>query len=222
VASDFDFQGPGVVKPHPKKNWVNPDARQVAFPSGASRRRSGPSRERSGPSREPSGPSREPSGPSTEPSGPSREPSGPSRTRTGRSLLQILAALFGLVFLLGGVGGFIPGVTSNYAELELFGTDSKAELLGLFRISILHNIVHLLFGVGLLAAASAAASRAYLIGGGVVYLGVAAYGFVVDKESDANFLPLNDTDNLLHVGLSLGMIAAGVLGTALDRKSSRA
>jgi len=124
----------------------------------------------------------------------------------------------GLAFLLVGVGGFIPGITSNYDDLSLFGTDSNAELLGLFRVSVLHNIVHLLFAIGLLAAARASLSKIYLIGGGVGYLGVAAYGFIIDYQSDANFLPLNDADNFLHVGLSLAMIALGLVGLAVARR----
>ncbi|HSH61674.1 MAG TPA: DUF4383 domain-containing protein [Acidimicrobiales bacterium] len=137
----------------------------------------------------------------------------------GRSLLQIFSAVVGLAFLLAGVGGFIPGITSNYDDLSLFGTDSNAELLGLFRVSILHNIVHLLFAIGLLAAAKASLSKLYLIGGGVGYLGVFAYGLIVDQDSDANFLPLNDADNFLHLGLSLGMIVLGVVGVAVAKRA---
>ena len=33
MASEHDFQGPGVERPHPKKGWVNPDAKQVHFAS---------------------------------------------------------------------------------------------------------------------------------------------------------------------------------------------
>ena len=182
--SDYDFKGPGVNKPHPRKNWVNPDAHQVHFAR------------------------------SEQP----RVAAGPRPERASRTLVQLAAAVFGLVFLLIGIGGFIPGVTSSYDQLELLGQDSQAELLGLFRVSILHNIVHLLFGVGLLAAASASLAKAYLIGGGVVYLAVAAYGFVVEEGSDANFLPLNDADNLLHVGLALAMILVGLVGSAAGRR----
>jgi hypothetical protein len=144
------------------------------------------------------------------------------RPRRGedRSLLQILAALFGLAFLLAGIGGFIPGLTSNYDELSLLGTDSNAKLLGLFRVSVLHNLVHALFGVGLLAAARASWSKLYLLGGGLAYLGVVAYGFIVDQSSDANFLPVNDADNLLHVGLSLGLVGAGLVGLAVERRTA--
>ncbi len=121
------------------------------------------------------------------------------------------------------MGGFIPGITSDYDDLSLFGTDSNAELLGLFRVSVLHNIVHLLFAIGLLAAARASWSKLYLIGGGVAYLGVAAYGFVVNYSSDANFLPLNDDDNFLHVGLSSAMIVLGLVGIVVARqRASRA
>ena len=154
-------------------------------------------------------------------SGPSApQPEQAKARRTGRSLLQVFAAVMGLAFLLAGLGGFIPGVTSNYDDLSLYGTDSNAELLGLFRVSILHNIVHLLFGVGLLAAARASWSRLYLLGGGVGYLGVFAYGLLVEQSSDANFLPLNDADNLLHLGLSLAMILLGLIGIAAERRGT--
>ena len=139
-----------------------------------------------------------------------------------RSLLQTFAAVMGLVFLLAGVAGFIPGVTSNYDELELAGTDSNAELLGLFRVSILHNLVHLAFGVGLLAAARRTWAAAYLIGGGVTYLIVVLYGILIDESSDANFLPLNGADNLLHLVLSLAMIGLGLIGMAADKRNQAA
>ena len=75
---------------------------------------------------------------------------GQSRTR---SLAQVGAFVAGAVFLLVGILGFIPGITTNYDEMAFAGTDSQAELFGIFQVSVLHNIVHLLFGVvGLWAA----------------------------------------------------------------------
>jgi len=140
------------------------------------------------------------------------------RARGGRSIGQLFAAVFGLAFLLAGIGGFIPGVTQDYDGLSLYGTDSTAELLGLFRVSIVHNIVHLLFGVGLLAAARASWSKVYLLGGAVAYGVVLAYGLVVDQDSEANLLPINDADNLLHVGLTAGLLIAGLVALAADRR----
>lgn len=162
-----------------------------------------------------------------ESAGRSRRGRGPRRARgpSGGSLtggeerqpIHAFAATMGLLFLLIGVAGFIPGVTSNYDELAFAGPESRAELFGLFRVSILHNIVHLVFAVGLLAAARAAWSRAYLLGGGVGHLGVVLYGVLVDHESDANVLPVNDADTLLHLGLAVVMIALGLIGTRLSR-----
>ena len=52
-----------------------------------------------------------------------------------------------------GVLGFIPGITTNYDMMTFAGHHSEAKLLGLFDISVLHNIVHLAFGVAGLALA---------------------------------------------------------------------
>ena len=139
-----------------------------------------------------------------------------------RSLAQTLALVFGVTFLLVGIAGFIPGITGNYDELSLLGTDSDAELLGLFRVSILHNIVHMLFGVGILAARRHDWSKLYLIGGGVAYVLVSAYGFIIDETSDANFLPINTADNFLHVVLSLALLGAGLVAVAAERRGAHA
>ncbi len=120
--------------------------------------------------------------------------------------------MVGAVFLLVGVLGFVPGVTSDYSQMEFAGHESGAMLLGLFQVSILHNIVHLLFGVaGLAMARTAASARTYLIGGGAIYLVLWVYGLVINMDSTANFVPLNTADNWLHLVLGIGMIAIGVL-----------
>jgi hypothetical protein len=128
---------------------------------------------------------------------------------------QLFAVAVGAVFLLVGVLGFIPGITTDLDDIAFAGTDSRAELLGVFQVSILHNIVHLAFGVlGLYAARTIAASRLYLVAGGFVYLVLTLYGAVVDKASDANFVPLNTADDWLHLGLGLGMIGLGLAAGA--------
>jgi hypothetical protein len=89
-------------------------------------------------------------------------------------------------------------------------------------VSILHNIVHLLFGVaGLALARSWDGARAYLLGGGAIYLVLWVYGLVVDHDSSANFVPLNDADNWLHLLLGLGMVALGLLLGMRDRRVDR-
>jgi hypothetical protein len=136
---------------------------------------------------------------------------GTTTTRVRRSPAQSVATVVALVFLLVGILGFIPGITTHYDDLSFAGHTSDAKLLGIFEVSVLHNIVHLLFGVaGLALARTPAGSVSYLIGGGVVYLVLWVYGLVVDKSSNANFVPLNDADDWLHLALGVLMIGAGV------------
>ena len=60
-------------------------------------------------------------------------------------------------------------------------------------------------------ARTASGARAFLVGGGAVYLVLWLYGLVVDKASQANFVPLNTADDWLHFVLGLAMIALGVV-----------
>jgi uncharacterized protein DUF4383 len=126
--------------------------------------------------------------------------------------VQKAAALVGAVFLAVGILGFIPGITINYDQLGFWENKSDAELFGLFQVSVLHNIVHLLFGVaGLALARSWKGARTYLIGGGFIYLALALYGALIDQNRDANFIPTNNADDYLHLVLGLGMVALGFL-----------
>ncbi|MEU8333184.1 DUF4383 domain-containing protein [Micromonospora sp. NPDC048839] len=132
-----------------------------------------------------------------------------------RPRVQVAALVVAGVFLLIGVLGFVPGVTTDYGELRFAGHHSDARLLGLFQVSILHNAVHLLYGlVGLVLARSVAGARVFLAAGGASYLALWLYGLAieaVDPESGANILPVNDADNWLHLALGFGMLALGLL-----------
>ena len=139
-------------------------------------------------------------------------PASARRGTTVRSTLQKAALAVGVVFLAIGVLGFIPGVTSNYSDMMFATHDSDALLLGIFQVSILHNIVHLLFGVaGILLARSWSGARNYLIVGGAIYLVLFLYGLLIGQESAANFVPLNAADDILHLILGIGMIALGLV-----------
>lgn len=136
-----------------------------------------------------------------------------------RTPVQTIALLFGVVFLIVGILGFIPGITSE-APGEFAGEDSEAELLGIFRVSILHNMVHLLFGIaGLALAATADGARTFLIGGGVIYLVL----WVVGLVGGLDWLPSSSDDHWLHFGLGVVMVAAGyLLGRAPSARTTAA
>jgi hypothetical protein len=142
-----------------------------------------------------------------------------NRVGTNKTTVQKAAQAVGAVFVLVGILGFIPGITTNYSTLGFAGHGSGALLLGLFQVSILHNLVHLLYGVaGLAMARTASGARSYLLYGGIVYLVLWLYGLFIDKQSAANFVPLNTADDWLHFVLGVGMIA---LALALGRNANR-
>ena len=125
--------------------------------------------------------------------------------------VQGAAVLVGAAFLLVGILGFIPGVTTDYDLLDWAGHHSGAKLFGVFAVSGLHNVVHLAFGVAaLVMARTYAASRVYLLSGGLVYLGLWIYGLLIDHASTANFVPVNNADNWLHLGLGVVMVLLGL------------
>jgi hypothetical protein len=145
-----------------------------------------------------------------------------------RPAVQTAAGLVGALFLLVGILGFIPGITTNYGTMQFAGHGSQAMLFGIFQVSILHNIVHLLFGIaGLSMMRSAGSARAFLIGGGLIYLALWVYGLIFGSETTAaNFVPLNNADNWLHLGLAIGMtglglaLGAGGTSTATPRRDT--
>lgn len=141
----------------------------------------------------------------------------PAATSADSRITQVARAV-GAVFLLVGILGFIPGITSNYGDLSFAGHDSDAALLGIFNVSVLHNAVHLLFGVvGLTIGRTRSGARTFLVGGGAVYLVLWLYGLVIDQASSANFVPVNTADNWLHFVLGSAMLA---LGLALSRRTA--
>jgi hypothetical protein len=121
--------------------------------------------------------------------------------------VQSIAALAGVVFLLAGLLGFVPGITTGYGRMSFAGESSRAELLGVFQVSILLNLVHLLIGVaGLVLAKTAAGARTFLVGGGVVCLALWLLGLV----GALGWLPANAADNWLHFAFGAVLVGLGV------------
>ena len=125
--------------------------------------------------------------------------------------VQGAAIIVAGAFLVVGVLGFLPGVTAHHDLLEFAGHHSGARLFGVFAVSILHNLLHVAFGiVGLVIARTYALARAYFLIGGLAYLGLWGYGLAIDGGSSANFMPMNGADNWLHFGLGIVMLLLGL------------
>jgi hypothetical protein len=141
----------------------------------------------------------------------------------GRTPVQLLAGIVGAALLLLGVAGFIPGLTTHYGELRFVGRRSHAGLLGLFRVSVLHNLVHVVLGCGALLARTARGARVFLRAGGIACLTLWLAGVIGVLDG----LPVNAADNWLHLlfGLALFLVLALTsredLGDDLERDLGR-
>lgn len=133
------------------------------------------------------------------------------RPRVGLLAVQGAAVFVAAAFLILAIAGFIPGLTTGLDRLHWFGPQSQAVLFGVFAVSVLHNLLHLASGVaGLLLATTFARARAYLIAGGLLYLGLWIYGLLIDLSGPRNMLPLNDADNWLNFSVGLVMVLLGI------------
>jgi hypothetical protein len=118
-------------------------------------------------------------------------------------MAKSLALLFGIVFLVVGILGFVPQFTKD----EM--------LLGIFHVNTAHNIVHVASGVVFLICgmAGAGASRTFFQIFGIVYALVAVLGFYYGDQPLLGLISNNNADTWLHVGLAVVMLLIG-FGTA--------
>ncbi|WP_354242800.1 DUF4383 domain-containing protein [Arthrobacter sp. UYEF20] len=130
----------------------------------------------------------------------------------GRTDVQNVGMGVGIVLIVVGVLGFIPGITTQYSELRFFGPDSRAMFLNLFQVSMLLNIVQLAIGAtGWVMSRNAMGARNFLMGFGLLYIVLSVFGLIVGVGSAANFLSLNTMDNWTHMVLGVAMVGAGWL-----------
>ena len=118
--------------------------------------------------------------------------------------LQKLAGVFGVVFILVAVLGFLtPGGMAMAME------PASGLLLGLFPVNLLHNIVHLLFGIwGLVASRSWTGSKSYFTIAGGIYLVLTVLGFL--SPTGFGLVPLGGNDIWLHAVLAIAMLGIGL------------
>jgi hypothetical protein len=133
-----------------------------------------------------------------------------------KTLAQKLAFLFGVVFLLVGILGFIPGITED-APGSFAGEDSDGSLLGIFQVSVLHNLAHAAFGIGILAARKHATALTYLLVGGVAYAGL----FLLGILGAMDWLPADDSDDWLHLVLGAALVGSWFVGKNEDEREVR-
>jgi hypothetical protein len=133
---------------------------------------------------------------------------------------RLYALGFGAVLVLAGLVGFL------YNGSFAVGDDVPRDaVLGILDVNAWHNLVHIATGaLGLAAASSAVASRAYAFGLGGVYIVVAIWGLILgDGGVILGLVPINTEDNILHLVIGVVGIAAGVAaGSSVTTSPERA
>lgn len=131
---------------------------------------------------------------------------------------QHFARIIGIIFLLIGIMGFIPGLvhppTIAPEAVNLAFTDRYGLLMGLFPINLLHNVVHLLVGLlGILASISLDSSRLYSGVLALFYGVLAVFGLFPPTQSMLGLVPLFGNDIWLHAGTAAIAAYFGFIAT---------
>ena len=117
---------------------------------------------------------------------------------------RLVATVFGAVYLLVGLLGFVVTGFSSFA-----GTNTGDNLI-VFEVNPLHNIVHLAIGALLIVSSkNVAAAKGSNTAVGAVYLLVGIIGLFV-LDSSANILALNGADNVLHFASAIVLLGVGL------------
>lgn len=124
------------------------------------------------------------------------------------SLAQRFAQIFGAIYVLVGILGFIPPLFLGTTTMGWgpFG----GYLLGLFAVNWLHSLAHLAIGVaGLATFRNLEAARYYALVIGVAYILLFVLGLFGGPVGPLDgLLPLNGLDNVLHLLTALVALGA--------------
>jgi Domain of unknown function (DUF4383) len=131
-----------------------------------------------------------------------------------RTPAQWYCLLAGAALVVAGVAGFIVDTTFEFGE----GVEGGS-LLG-FEVNGLHNLIHLASGALLLVASPRRdTAKAVAIAFGATYAVVALIG-LLDGSDVLGLIPINSADNVLHVGLALIGLVAGLVSRTATRRES--
>lgn len=120
------------------------------------------------------------------------------------STVQRVAQIFGWIFVVIAIWGFVVSGGSMEADPAL-----APKVMGLFAVNLLHNVVHLLFGVwGIMAARAPASARTYAIVAGSIYLALTILGFLT--PTTFGLIPIGGNDIWLHALIAVVLLGAGI------------
>ena len=115
-------------------------------------------------------------------------------------MIRKFALIFGILYVIGGISGFIPNLTPHHSDMPPIAVDSfYGRALGLFPVNILHNIVHLAIGFwGIVASRSLGGARFFGKGLAVLYGLLAILGLIPATNTMFGLVPIYGHDVWLH------------------------
>jgi hypothetical protein len=139
----------------------------------------------------------------------------------------------GIVFIVIGILGFIPGITvaPNVTDPDLFVEAAYGRLLGLFPVNLVHNLIHMAFGFWAVAASrDYGRSQLFCRASAIIYAVMAVAGLIPGLKTLFGLVPLHSHDIWLHAVIAfatgffgfvrapdqLGFSRAGRSGTSAD------
>lgn len=130
---------------------------------------------------------------------------------------RYFALLMGLAFLVAGLLGFVPALRTVEADMPPLMVESHyGMLLGLFPVNLLHNLVHVLFGIwGVLAYRGFGAARLYAAVVAIGYGLLTVMGFFPVLNTVWGIVPIYGNDVWLHAAIAIvAAIFASMRATA--------
>ena len=126
-------------------------------------------------------------------------------------MIRTFALVFGIIYVVVGIMGFIPGLNQHHADLPAIAVDSfYGRLIGLFPVNILHNVVHLIIGAwGILSSRRIDASRFYGKALAIIYGLLAVLGLIPVANTMFGLVPIFGHDVWLH---ALSALVAAYFG----------
>ncbi len=120
-------------------------------------------------------------------------------------MIRKFALIFGIIYVIAGIAGFIPALNPHHADMPPIAVDSfYGRALGLFPVNILHNLVHLGIGVwGIIGSRSVGGARFFGRGLAIFYGLLAILGLIPATNTMFGLVPLYGNDVWLHAGTAL-------------------
>ncbi|MCH8685855.1 DUF4383 domain-containing protein [Pedomonas mirosovicensis] len=116
------------------------------------------------------------------------------------------ALIFGILFLAAGIAGFIPALMGDPDpdHPAMIVDQNYGRLFNILPVNILHNLVHIVFGLwGLLAYRTFSAARLYARVVAVSYAILALFGLIPGLNTLFGLVPLFSNDVWFHALLAV-------------------